>query len=324
MKGYLDARKKADADGVLTFGELAKKYGYNVIAFASRISLGWTLEEIISSKRDGLEFSKKATFDFTGKQHSTAGLFCAKYNIDVRKLTELTEKLKTCEEFNYIMNVLTSHNSGSDKLIDDFLSSISHSTEGIESPESDSKPTPIEVKVTDIKVSEADISLSSDDSEQISNDIDDSQSVNADRLMTEKAKEIRKSLISNKAIVDIDGTVFESVSEFLQAKGLATTCEKEFTKRVAIGFSVEDAILDVESGAYIASEDDAGEFDFKDGIDGKSFVDFCKQNGISPQYVLTKYRRGCITDNDVKSFIETESAQGTLEACINWFVGLEI
>lgn len=293
MSGYLDARRIADAEGAKTFGELAQHYGYNVIALASRIYLGWTPEEITSSQRDGLEFSKKATFDFTGKQHSTAGLFCAKYGIDVKALTELTEGMKTQEEFAYIINILSSHQSVEEtrKLINEYKISISSSD----------------------KVS-VDISKDS-----VTDDVASVQDIEV--LQLNKAKEIRRLLItdfSNISIVDNRGNCYKTVSDFLKSINVDEVDSKEFLERVVAGFSVNEAISDLACGTYVASPEDTGEFDFKNGIDGVPFVEYCNKQGVSPQYVLTQYRRQSST-SDVDDIVNEYKKQGTVESCIRWY-----
>lgn len=296
---YLDARRFADNSGYLTFGEISQKIGYNVIAFASRIAQGWSAEEIKLSKRDGLEFSKKATFDLKGKQYATAGAFCATANIDVKLLTELTSLVKTAEEYRYLVKTLSSGRSDYKDFIEEFKKSISST------------------KVKQQETNTAKVANETVRDEKPVKSVDR----DTDLEMDSKVKEIRKSLLteySEICIYDNTGKRYNSLSEFLQTYGEGID-EEQFKRRILGGFSIEDAITDTISSTYMASEFDTGEYDFPDGINGVPFKEYCEKNGVSAQYILTKYRRNP-TGMTVEELVQKAKEQGTLEACIRWFV----
>lgn len=358
MTGYLEARREADAKGLLTFGELSKKYGYNVIALASRVSLGWTEEEIKTSKRDGLEFSRRATFDFTGKQHSTAGLFCAKYNINLKVLTDITEHLKTAEEFSYVVNALSSGHS-LQSLTQEYKGRVSLSEQSSEvvKPNDNNNNKTLSAPMTEISEPiELNVEAIVDDNQKVeqpkkedkqSEEMEDqpnkevectdvasehtevSSSLEQETLQKEvsceaKAAEIRTMLLktcSNVKLCTPEGKIYDTLEDFLVEQGIDDIDVGELKHRLALGFSFKDIISDLSGNTYLASEFDTGEFDFKDGVDGMSFVDYCKKHGVSTQYVLTKYRRSEAQGiTSVNAIVSDFKSRGNFEDCLYWFL----
>jgi len=282
---YIIARNVADKEGKKTFGELASLMGYNVVALASRYASGWSDAEIELSKRDGLEFSRQATFDLNGKIYSTAGLFCSKYCINFQKLIELTEFMKTADEFKYIVRLLQSQGNH-DEAIQAYKTSI-------------------------LPVAKPEEQSTSDEGDNIE--------------AKDAIDKLTQAIINNRdqiKIIDGRGISFNSLSALLENKGYVVD-EERFKKRLFAGFTLEESVSDILSNTYLASSKDTGEYDFPDGIDGCSFVDYCRKHGVLPQYALTKYRRGTLNQTIQDIVDDCRRNNGTLEACIRWFISLD-